>query len=67
MFHPAAALYTPASVEILREDFRRLPEMLAMPLPQQPDESAPAPAEAAIEDVGAGAPDIVPAAQLGLF
>jgi DNA polymerase len=36
IFHPAAALYTPANVEVLREDFARLPELLAMPLPQQP-------------------------------
>jgi uracil-DNA glycosylase len=31
IFHPAAALYTPATLETLREDFRRLPGVLAMP------------------------------------
>ena len=31
IFHPAAALYTPATLETLREDFRRLPGLLAMP------------------------------------
>jgi len=29
--HPAAALYTPATLETLREDFRRLPGVLALP------------------------------------
>lgn len=28
MFHPAAALYTPSMLETLREDFRKLPEIL---------------------------------------
>ena len=28
LYHPAAALYTPAMLEILREDFRRLPELM---------------------------------------
>jgi uracil-DNA glycosylase len=31
IFHPAAALYTPATLEMLREDFQRLPGVLAMP------------------------------------
>jgi DNA polymerase len=30
VFHPAAALYTPANVEVLRQDFQRLPELLAL-------------------------------------
>jgi uracil-DNA glycosylase family 4 len=35
IYHPAAALYTPKMLEILREDFARLPELLALdPLPQ---------------------------------
>src|ERR671937_14016 len=38
IFHPAAALYTPANVEVLRTDFARLPELLAMALPPQPGE-----------------------------
>ena len=33
IFHPAAALYTPANVEVLRADFARLPELLALDLP----------------------------------
>ncbi|MGH2904211.1 MAG: uracil-DNA glycosylase [Solirubrobacteraceae bacterium] len=37
IFHPAAALYTPRMVETLREDFARLPELLALGAPEQPD------------------------------
>jgi DNA polymerase len=37
IFHPAAALYTPRMLETLREDFARLPELLALPAPQQPE------------------------------
>src|SRR4051795_9544913 len=36
LFHPAAALYTPANVEVLRRDFGRLPALLALPEPPQP-------------------------------
>jgi DNA polymerase len=36
LFHPAAALYTPSNVEVLREDFARIPELLALPEPPQP-------------------------------
>jgi uracil-DNA glycosylase len=42
IFHPAAALYTPRMLETLREDFARLPELLALPAPPQP-ERAPEP------------------------
>jgi uracil-DNA glycosylase family 4 len=35
IFHPAAALYTPRMLETLREDFSRLPELLALPEPRQ--------------------------------
>jgi len=63
IFHPAAALYTPAMMTTLEEDFSRLPELLAVP--GAPSEPAPAPAPAA-------APEPVPEpepeyAQLGLF
>jgi uracil-DNA glycosylase family 4 len=37
IFHPAAALYTPRMLETLREDFQRLPELLALAAPAQPD------------------------------
>ncbi len=36
IFHPAAALYTPRMLETLREDFARLPELLASGAPEQP-------------------------------
>ena len=37
IFHPAAALYTPRMLETLREDFARLPELLALAEPPQPE------------------------------
>jgi uracil-DNA glycosylase len=55
LFHPAAGLRTPRVAEQLREDFRKLPELLARPLPEPPPGIA-TPAE--------GEPD---ADQLGLF
>lgn len=36
IYHPAAALYTPRMLETLREDFRRLPALLAEGAPEQP-------------------------------
>jgi uracil-DNA glycosylase len=36
IFHPAAALYTPRMLETLREDFTRLPQLLALGAPEQP-------------------------------
>ncbi len=43
IFHPAAALYTPRMLETLREDFARLPELLALGAPEQPEWSPQAP------------------------
>jgi uracil-DNA glycosylase len=62
IFHPAAALYTPAMLERLRADFQALPELLSQPLPGErlpPPEPVPEPEPML---VGAGEPD-----QLGLF
>jgi len=56
LFHPAAALYTPALLATLRADFLRIPSLLALPAPEQ----APPPVE--VEPVLA-ADD----GQLGLF
>jgi len=53
IFHPAAALYTPANVEVLRADFARLPALLARDLPPQPE---PALEEPAGPDAGADQP-----------
>ncbi len=75
IFHPAAALYTPAMLERLREDFKALPGLLAQQAPgsepeqpepaSEPAAAAPAPQAPAAELVAAG-----PHAerdQLGLF
>jgi uracil-DNA glycosylase len=75
IFHPAAALYTPRMLETLREDFSRLPELLALGEPRQPQgaesiEEIPR-ADAADAspsgDVGQGGPALDPVDQLGLF
>ena len=44
IFHPAAALYTPANLATLKEDFLRLPELLAHAAPQPGEEAATPPA-----------------------
>jgi DNA polymerase len=67
IFHPAAALYTPANVEVLRRDFARLPELLAMGPPRQPgEEEQPVPEVAELPE-----PEMAAVAvddrQLGLF
>jgi uracil-DNA glycosylase len=68
IFHPAAALRTPSMLEALREDFARLPELLALPEPLQrpdwdePPEPEPPEPEPEPESVAASAID-----QLGLF
>ncbi len=56
IYHPAAALYTPRMLETLREDFTRLPALLALGAPEQPRveevpelAEAPEPAEASHE------------------
>ena len=74
IFHPAAALYTPRMLETLREDFARLPELLALDAPPQPEPDAPPepavpePELAAVTAEPGGEPE-PPAddAQLGLF
>ena len=53
LYHPAAALYTPAMLKVLEEDFRRLPDLLG----RTAEEPKPM--------VRAFAPE--PAVQLGLF
>ncbi len=41
LYHPAAALYTPATLEALRADFQRIPELLALGPLAQPDPAQP--------------------------
>lgn len=75
IFHPAAALYTPRMLEMLREDFSRLPELLALPEPQQPHLDAadelPEAAVSSVTTAGSGQPagedQAGPVDQLGLF
>jgi uracil-DNA glycosylase len=64
IYHPAAALYTPKMLEILREDFHRLPALLALDPPEQPE---PEPELVVPEPEVAAAPEPEPVAQLGLF
>jgi uracil-DNA glycosylase family 4 len=52
IFHPAAALYTPRMLETLREDFAKLPELLALGAPEQP------PATVAIPEIEAPPPEL---------
>jgi len=61
LYHPAAALYTPAMLKVLEEDFRRLPELLGRVLGLTPQArvSQPEPQQPlAVAE---------PAVQLGLF
>ena len=41
LFHPAAALRTPRVLEQLREDFSRIPQLLALPEPEPEPEAEP--------------------------
>ena len=60
IFHPAAALYTPAMLQTLRDDFSRLPALLAM----RPAVEASLAAVVAAPPVAEPEPEF---AQLGLF
>ena len=69
LYHPAAALYTPATLEALRSDFRRIPGLLALEPLTQPERMAPVPEP---EDEPEPTPlaadaEAAPPAQLGLF
>ncbi len=61
LFHPAAALRTPAVKETLREDFKLLPKLLAGPGP------TPLPTEEEIEDAPVTGPPQPTAEQLDFF
>jgi uracil-DNA glycosylase family 4 len=66
LFHPAAALYTPAMLATLRADFERIPDLLAKPAPEQPEPVAPEP-EPEPEPELVLVPDEPGDEQLGLF
>ena len=68
LFHPAAALYTRSLLDTMRADFARLPELLALPLPEQPERAAPAVPEPSPTPAPGPAPAPEPGSdQLGLF
>jgi DNA polymerase len=52
LYHPAAALYTPSTLEILRADFHRIPEVLALGAPEQPEpvEELPEPVDEPVDE-----------------
>jgi uracil-DNA glycosylase family 4 len=75
LYHPAAALYTPSTLDTLRADFERIPGLLAQGPPEQPTPPAPVPEPAeTVQAAGAAqaaeAPPPAPPdpdVQLGLF
>jgi DNA polymerase len=76
LYHPAAALYTRSLLDTLRADFARIPDLLALDPPEQPE---PAPEEPAVPEPEAAEEPAVPGpaeapeapavseSQLGLF
>jgi DNA polymerase len=64
LYHPAAALYTPAMLKVLEADFARLPELLGRTAPEAIPEVPPLVLPAFREQPAAAEPDAV---QLGLF
>jgi uracil-DNA glycosylase len=71
LYHPAAALYTPSMLETLRADFHRIPQLIALGAPEQPqplealtelDEEHVVPEPEELVAVERG-----PVSQLGLF
>jgi DNA polymerase len=77
LYHPAAALYTRSLLDVLRADFARIPDLLALEPPPQPEPAAveevvPEPAEL-VEEIEAQPPaaeqpgEDPPDEQLGLF
>lgn len=51
LYHPAAALYTPSTLETLRADFHRIPQLLEMGAPEQPAVAERADEEPAPEEL----------------
>jgi uracil-DNA glycosylase len=73
LYHPAAALYTPSTLELLRADFHRIPSLLELGPPPQPEPMPEFEPELEVEELDAdalspaGVPAPEPAAQLDLF
>ena len=62
LYHPAAALYTPSMLQVLEQDFGRLPELLGRVVPIEPVEAEPCP-----DDAGGADTAVREVVQLGLF
>ena len=76
LYHPAAALYTPSNLQTLRDDFARIPDLLALDPPPQPasapasdrqPEPEPAPDGQPEPRPGIEPPPVAGDVQLGLF
>jgi uracil-DNA glycosylase len=69
LYHPAAALYTPSMLATLRDDFHRVPRLLALGPPEQPQVAEPIPEleELVAEEEPAASDEPELVAQLGLF
>lgn len=69
LYHPAAALYTPSTLETLQADFHRIPSLLAAGAPAQPEpvEKVPEPEEQPTPERSGDEEPERAAAQLGLF
>jgi DNA polymerase len=63
LYHPAAALYTPRMLEVLEEDFSRIPKLISRVLLAPEPEPKPDHPELALAAPVAAEP----AVQLGLF
>ncbi len=72
LYHPAAALYAPSTLEMLRADFQRIPELLALGAPEQPppleavpEPEPPVPGASTAAEIGPPAAEIeAPAAEI---
>jgi DNA polymerase len=67
LYHPAAALYTPSSLATLREDFARLPGLLALDAPEQPRPALVVAPEPEPDPAPEPPPEPDDGSQLGLF
>jgi DNA polymerase len=69
LYHPAAALRTPATLNALREDFARIRELLSLPEPRQPPLADVPELAEALDDAADSEPALAatPPDQLGLF
>jgi DNA polymerase len=66
LYHPAAALYTPRMLQVLEEDFARIPSLVSrVLLAEEPAQVEQTPSEH--PELAMAAPVAEPAVQLGLF